>query len=72
MIAKTTNSNRTRVRLDNNKEARLISNMKFFGAVPTKQNDRYTYFNFFATKKETVVNLLDVDIQGGLERLGIH
>lgn len=72
MLAKGTSKNRTIVRLDNLREEKLISNMKFFGAVETKKNKRYTYFNFCRSKKETVENLLDVDIQGGLERLGIH
>lgn len=36
----------TEVRFSNKKENFIIDQLKFFGAVPTKESSMYTYFKF--------------------------
>lgn len=69
MIAKGISTNKTKVILDNCKDSKLLSNLKFFGAVETKKTKRYTYFNCNRNKKETLEYLKSADVQSAVEVL---
>ncbi|HCL4480215.1 TPA: hypothetical protein N2D99_002303 [Clostridium botulinum] len=60
MKAKLIGENKTEVQFSNKKEGNLINQLKFFGAIPTKESSLYTYFKF------------NGDIQTTMENLGIR
>ncbi|KFX55812.1 hypothetical protein FDC50_15030 [Clostridium botulinum] len=46
MEARLIKENTTRVKCSNKSEKFLIDQLKFIGAVPTKESNMYTYFEF--------------------------
>lgn len=44
----------TRVKLNNKTEIFLIDKLKFIGAVPTKESNKYTYFQFNGDIEKTL------------------
>lgn len=38
--------NTTRVKLSNKKDGLIVEQLKFLGAIPTKESTAYTYFEF--------------------------
>ncbi|NFI05945.1 hypothetical protein FC959_16555 [Clostridium botulinum] len=46
MEARLIKENTTRVKCSNKNEKFLINQLKFIGAVPTKESSMYTYFEF--------------------------
>lgn len=57
MKAKLISENKTEVQFSNKKESDLIKQLKFFGAIPTKENSMYTYFQFNGDIRTTMMNL---------------
>lgn len=46
MEARLIDKNKTRVKLSNKSEKYIIEQLKFFGAIPTKESSMFTYFEF--------------------------
>ncbi|MDU1031642.1 hypothetical protein ACQPUQ_12515 [Clostridium paraputrificum] len=46
MEARLIGKNKTRVKLSNKKEKSIIEQLKFLGAIPTKESIKFTYFEF--------------------------
>lgn len=57
MKAKLISENKTEVQFNNKKEGNLIEQLKFFGAIPTKESSVYTYFQFNGDIQATMKNL---------------
>ena len=48
--------NKTEVQFNNKKEGKIIDQLKFFGAIPTKESSLYTYFQFNGDVRTTMEN----------------
>lgn len=57
MKAKLIAENKTELQLSNKKEGKIIEQLKFFGAIPTKESSIYTYFQFNGNIQTTMENL---------------
>lgn len=57
MKVKLIGENKTEVQFSNKKEGNLINQLKFFGAIPTRESNLYTYFQFNGDIQTTIDNL---------------